>query len=108
MTHSIYLFCFITLTVWFIQSSYADIVIGSIHEERCTIKSIEGPIVQTSCKIFTFGEEVKITDISGRSIPISEIPLPSDASIVYQCISKENCASIKTIIIQKKIKVIPK
>ncbi len=106
--HSIGFFCFIILTVGFVLSSSAADIVGSIREERCTIQSIEGPLVKTSCRMFTLGEEVKISDATGRLIQISEIPLPSDALIIYQCISKENCASIKTIKLDIKMKVTPK
>ena len=103
-------FCsFFILTAWIIQTaSAANEVIGSVHEERCTLTRIDGPIVKTSNKVFTLGEEIKIADITGRSIPIYQIPLPCEARVVYQCISKENCSSIKSIEVLQKIMDIPK
>jgi hypothetical protein len=108
MSQSICLFCFLILTAWVVDLSSAEDVIGSVHEQKCTIKEIDGPIIKTSCKVFSFGEEVKITDITGRSIMIREIPLPCEARIVYQCLSKTNCALIKSIEVLQRIKDIPK
>lgn len=108
MSYSITFLFFLILSVWLTQPSFADDIIGSVHEEICTINHINGEVVKTSCRLFSLGEEVKITDISGRLIQIYEIPLPCEAKLVYQCISKKNCASIKSIKILKKIKEIPK
>lgn len=108
MRQAIGLFCFLILTLWVVDLSSAEDVIGSVHEQKCTIKEIDGPIIKTSCKVFNFGEEVKITDITGRAILIHEIPMPCEARIVYQCLSKTNCALIKSIEVLQRIKDIPK
>jgi hypothetical protein len=109
MIHFISFCSFFILTAWIIQSaSAANNVIGSVHEERCTLTRIDGPVVKTSNKVFTLGEEIRITDITGRSILIYQIPLPCEARLVYQCISNEECSSIKSIEVLQKIKDIPK
>ena len=108
MSQFICLFCFLILSLWVVDLSSAEDVIGSVHEKKCTIKEIDGPIIKTSCKVFSFGEEVKITDITGRSILIYEIPLPCEARLIYQCLSKVNCASIKSIEVLQRIQDIPK
>jgi hypothetical protein len=108
-SHFICIFCFLILTPWVVGlSSAGEDAVGSVHEKKCTIKEIDGPIIKTSCKVFSFGEEVKITDITGRSILIYEIPLPCEARVVYQCLSKTDCTSIKSIEVLQKIKDIPK
>lgn len=78
------------------------------QEITCTLTSIQGPVVSTSCKQFTMGEQVKITDITGRSIELSELPLPCSAEITHVCFSKQNCNIIKSILVLQTIREMPK
>lgn len=90
-----------------VSSALAAETIGEIYKVTCTINKIDGPVVETSCKPFVLGEDITITDAVGREIFIYEIPLPSSAEIAYQCISKENCATIVSIELLQKIAVVP-
>lgn len=90
-----------------VQTAVAAEAIGEINTATCTINKIEGPVIETSCKPFLVGEDITITDAAGREIFIYEIPLPCSAVIAYQCISKQNCATIVSIELLEQIAVVP-
>jgi hypothetical protein len=101
------LFCCLIVSLCAIQISFSEESVGSTYEETCTITKIEGQVITTSCKDFTTGEEMKIVDFTGRPLFIYELPLPCLTEIKYTCISKKNCASIISITVLHKIKVVP-
>lgn len=98
-----FLICFLCV----VQISGSLESVGSDYKRKCDITKIDGPVVTTSCKSFTVGEEMEITDISGRSLLFNELPIPCSAEIKYTCVSNENCASITSIMVLQQIKVVP-
>ncbi len=103
----IYFFYCLTISFCAIQFCFSEESVGTTYEQTCTITKIEGQVITTSCKKFTAGEEIKITDFTDRPILIYELPLPCLAEIEYTCVSKKNCASIISITILQRIKVVP-
>ncbi len=98
----------IYITVFFlIFIGLLNIVSADIQALSCTILDVKGQTIETSCQKFFLGEEVKITDNSGRPLMIFEIPLPSDADIKYDCKSKKDCSRIVEIQLHHTIKVLP-
>ena len=83
------------------ESFHSDI------KKTCTITRIEGPLVETTCQSLFFGEEVIIRDMDGVSILPNQIPLPCPAEIEISCSDETNCTSIVSIVILKKIKILP-
>ncbi len=100
------LFCCVLVSFMAVPC-FSEESIGSTNEQTCTITKIEGQVITTSCKIFTAGEQMKIADLTGRPILIYELPLPCLAKIEYTCVSKKNCASIISITVLQRIKVVP-
>lgn len=100
-------FCSLIVSLCAIQFCAAQEPVGLIYEETCTITKIEGPVITTSCKDFTAGEEMKITDFTGRPILIYDLPLPCLTEIKYTCVSEKNCNSIISITVLHRIKVVP-
>ena len=79
----------------------------SAVKKNCAILRIEGPLVETTCQVLSLDEEVKIKDVNGVSIHPNQIPLPCPAEIEISCSDEGNCTSIVSIVILKKIKIIP-
>ncbi|MDA3791962.1 MAG: hypothetical protein PF503_26125 [Desulfobacula sp.] len=104
---STYLLNFFIFSLSAIQLCFSGESDGQIYEQTCTITKIEGPVITTSCKDFTAGEEMKIKDFTGRPILIYELPLPCLTEIEYTCFSEKNCASIISITLLQRIKVVP-
>ena len=103
----LYFICFSLFSIFLVQTSMSEESVGSVYEKTCTITDIKGQIITTSCKPFTFSEEMKITDITGRPIFINDLPLPCSATIEYTCSSNKNCTSIIAIMVLQKIEVMP-
>lgn len=101
-----YLLLFVLLCMT-VSPAVAAETIGEINRATCTINKIDGPVVETTCKPFVVGEDITITDAAGREIFVYEMPLPCSAVIAYQCVSKENCATIVSIELLEKIAVVP-
>ena len=79
-----------------------------VDKLKCTITRIDGPLVETSCKDFYFGEETKINDLTGQQILPFQVPLPCQAEIEVLCSPETKCTSISSILILQRIKVMPK
>ncbi len=107
--HRIFLYCicFSLLSISLVQTSISEESVGSVYEKTCTITDIKGQIITTSCKEFTFSEEMKITDITDRPVLIKDLPLPCSAAIEYTCTSNIICNSVIAIMVLQKIKVRP-
>ncbi len=102
-----FLICFSICFLCIAQVSVSKQAVASDYKITCDITKINGPIVSTSCKSFTLGEKIEITDISGRDLLFNELPIPCSAEIKYTCVSNENCSSITSIMVLQKIKTIP-
>ncbi len=103
----LYLSICLLFSVSFIQTVCSDELIGSINEKTCTISSVSIPFVNTDCKQFVLSEQVKITDTKGKQLHLFEIPLPSIASIEYDCPTAETCHSIVSIKVLEVVKDVP-
>ncbi|MBI9088278.1 MAG: hypothetical protein JEZ12_03590 [Desulfobacterium sp.] len=65
--------------------------------------SINGAAIHTTCREYTMGEELKLTDIKGTPLLISDIPLPCKAVIESKCLSG-NCSLAVSITVDLEVK----
>ena len=78
-----------------------------VNKFKCTITRIDGPLIETSCKNFYFSEQTKIMDLTGQTLLPYQIPLPCPADLEVECPAQGNCSSAISIIILRRIKILP-
>lgn len=100
----LYVICLILFG--FLPAFSADL--EEIITETCVLESIIGGRLITSCdeessQEFLIGEEIKITDITGRPIKIWQLPMNSDIEITHKCLTEDICAYAIKVVLQRRI-----